>query len=97
MFSVKTRARKKGLAFDLTEEDINIPSHCPVLGIPLFHKRGKGTGPHDNSPSLDRIIPEKGYVKGNVIVVSSKANRIKSNATADEILAVGNFYKDLKQ
>ncbi len=48
-----------------------------------------------SSPSLDRIIPEKGYVKGNVIVVSNKANVIKNNATPEEIIAVGEFYKKL--
>ena len=48
-----------------------------------------------NSPSIDKIIPEKGYVPGNVIIVSMKANMIKSFATPDEIIKVGKFYKNL--
>ena len=94
--SSKSSAKLKGLPFDLEESDIVVPTHCPILGIEL--KLGTaGTGAcRDAAPSLDRIIPEKGYVKGNVVVVSFRANRIKSNATADEILAVGKFYKDLK-
>ncbi len=40
---------------------------------------------YDDSPSLDKIIPKLGYVKGNVWVVSNKANRIKSNATIEEL------------
>ena len=44
----------------------------------------------DNSPTLDRIVPELGYIKGNVWVICQLANRIKTNATADQILAVAN-------
>ena len=95
VLSTRARAKKLSVPFDLVEKDIVIPSHCPILGIPLAHSRGNGTGPKDNSPSIDRIVPEKGYVRGNVVVVSFRANRIKSNATPDEILAVGNFYKEL--
>jgi hypothetical protein len=55
-----------------------------------------GSGILPDSPSLDRVIPELGYVQGNVIWVSHRANSIKQNATAEEILAVGQFYKNLK-
>ena len=81
----RQRARKKSLPFSLTEEDIVIPDTCPVLGIQLFSGEGVMC---DNSPNLDRIIPEKGYVPGNVRVISQRANRIKSNATAEEIRLV---------
>jgi hypothetical protein len=86
------RAKEKQLPFDLQEGDIMVPEICPVLGIQL--KTGEGNI-CDTSPSLDRIVPGKGYVKGNVIVVSSKANLIKSNATPEEIIVVGEFYKKL--
>ena len=49
----------------------------------------------DNSPTIDRIVPELGYVKGNVVVVSAKANRIKNDATITEILSVYNYYSSL--
>lgn len=42
----------------------------------------------DRKPSLDRVVPSLGYVKGNVRVISFRANRIKSDATADELRAV---------
>lgn len=77
------RAKRFGLPFDLTEDDIEIPEVCPVLGVPLQR------GHLDYAPSLDRTIPERGYVRGNVIVVSALVNRIKSNATADQILKTG--------
>ena len=89
---VKQSARIKGLAFNLTKEDIVIPDMCPVLGIPLFKDGTKGA----NTPSVDRIKPELGYVKGNILVVSLLANRIKTNATAEQILAVGKFYAELE-
>src|SRR5208283_2776809 len=83
----KRRAKKYGLDFNLELEDIVIPEVCPALGIPLFSgglSEGKRMqGP--NSPSLDRVDSSKGYVKDNVRVISWRANKIKSNATADEL------------
>ncbi len=77
----RKRAEAKGIPFDLSVEDISIPSHCPVLGMPLVFATGQ---PRDNSPTLDRVVPELGYVRGNVAVISFRANTIKLNGTADE-------------
>ncbi len=79
----RTRARDKNLAFELRLEDIIIPEACPVLGIPLIFGLA-GRGKSDNSPSLDRLRPELGYVKGNVRVISMRANWVKSNGTIRE-------------
>lgn len=79
----KDRSSNKGVPFDLVVEDIQIPTHCPYLGIPLVTYVGKGRG-HLDAPSLDRIDPTKGYVRGNVEVISYKANMIKSFGTAEE-------------
>jgi hypothetical protein len=81
----KSRAVKKGIDFDLTVEDIIIPDICPVLGIPLFMGTKKR---HDNSPSLDRIDNSKGYVKGNVRVISWRANHLKSDSNIQELRKV---------
>lgn len=67
---------------------------CPALGIELSLS-STGRGPNFNSPSIDKIIPALGYIKGNVIWVSHLANTIKTNATPDQICAVGEFYKKL--
>lgn len=88
----KGRAKAKGIPVDITEADIRIPSVCPVLGIPLFKGTGKLT---DNSPTLDRIDSTGGYTKDNVLVVSARANRIKSDATIEELLKVAIFYFQL--
>ena len=79
----KMRSKAKGLNFNLDLDDIIIPEFCPVFGIKL--EKAKTKGPQDSSPSLDRIRPHLGYVKGNVWVISNKANIMKSNATVDEI------------
>lgn len=78
----KESAKKRGLDFDIDLSDIMVPEICPILGLPL--KRGKGRRHHE-SPSLDRIDSSKGYVKGNVWVISWRANCIKSNATLQEL------------
>lgn len=83
ILTVKSRAKAKGIPFTITVDDITIPSHCPVLGIELV--KGTGRGPKENSPSLDRFDPTLGYVPGNVYVISARANKIKSDATIDEL------------
>jgi hypothetical protein len=92
----RARAKRAGLPFTITRKDIIIPSHCPILGIPLFKVTGKQGG-GDNSPSLDRIRPELGYVPGNVIVISMRANRIKSDATIQELRDIASFYATLRR
>lgn len=90
----RSRARRAGLDFNLTLEDIVIPSHCPVLGIELISNgyqpgirggTGVGRGIHPHAPTLDRINPRIGYVKGNVWVISWRANKIKADATLEEL------------
>lgn len=81
--AAKCRAKRDGLVFSLTREDINIPSHCPILGIPLKHNIGSGF--HNDSPSLDRIHNSKGYSKDNVRVISNRANLLKCDATLEEL------------
>jgi hypothetical protein len=77
----KCRAKKKGIDFDIVAEDIVIPTHCPILNIPLI----VGGDSKSNSPSLDRIDVNKGYIKGNIRVISNKANACKSDLTLEEI------------
>lgn len=88
----KSRAKKQNIVFNLDPEDIIIPKFCPVLGIPLF--RGSGVI-SDNTPSLDKIIPSLGYIKGNVVVISYKANRIKSDASYEDIQKVAEWLKQI--
>jgi hypothetical protein len=88
--SAKTRAKKRGLEFNLELEDIVIPEYCPILGLKL--KQGGFNSP--NSPSLDRVDNSKGYIKGNVKVISHRANSIKRDATLEELQAICEYMKN---
>lgn len=79
------RARTDTLPFALEWRDIETPDTCPILGLRLKYEAGQRD---DASPSLDKIIPSKGYVKGNVWVVSNLANRLKSDATSEQLMKV---------
>lgn len=89
----KSRAKKVGLEFNLDISDIVIPKLCPVLLIELI--RGRDTG-LDNSPSLDRIDNTKGYIKGNVHVISNRANTLKNNASVGELGLIYKYFKGLE-
>lgn len=82
-----SRAKKKGIPFNIEVSDIIVPKTCPVFGVPLERSEGS-KGATDNSPTLDKIIPELGYVKGNICVISWKANRLKSNGTLEDFLKI---------
>jgi hypothetical protein len=81
-FRAKQRAAKYGYDFNLEVSDIVIPKICPVLEVPIEI----GTkDSYEYSPSLDRIDNSKGYIKGNVWVISKKANSMKNSATPEEL------------
>jgi hypothetical protein len=90
--SAKQRAKDKGLEFNLEVDDIIIPRFCPILGVRIT--RYIGMGKVDSNPSIDRINNDFGYVKGNVMIISEKANRMKNNASIDELVA---FSKNIKR
>ena len=87
----RQRAEKLGVPFKITVEDIVIPRVCPVLGIPLM-PGSLTNGPF--SPTLDRLVPELGYVPGNIHVISAKANTAKNNLTLHECELLFNWYHD---
>jgi hypothetical protein len=80
----RARATRAALPFDLAIEEVVIPAICPVLGIPL----SVGKGRHANSPSLNRIVPSLGYVTNNVMVISDRANRLRSDHSAAELVSL---------
>lgn len=86
--NAKNRAKKKGIEFNLDLKDIIIPTYCPVLGILIDTKSSENA---DNCPSLDRVHPSLGYIKGNVNVISNRANRIKNDATGDELRKIADY------
>lgn len=85
----KRRAQEKGLDFDLTVDGLTWPDTCPVLGITLTYNGAEST--RDTRASLDRIDCTKGYTMDNVRVISQRANRIKSDATAEELRKIAAY------
>jgi hypothetical protein len=89
--NAKKRAKYKNLPFNITIEDIVIPDVCPVLGIPI--KLGNSLEERNSSPSLDRIIPELGYVKGNIKIISFKANSLKKDGSVEDFEKIIKYIK----
>ena len=85
------RALKKGIEFNIEISDIVIPEICPILGLPI---KKAIDGNRDLSPSLDRIDNTKGYIKGNIQVISFKANNMKCTANDEELINFANWVKD---
>lgn len=83
--AARQRSKKNNIEFSITEADVARRESCPITGIILNFLSTKQC---DESPTLDRIDPAKGYVPGNGWVVSGRANRIKSNATAEELFKI---------
>ena len=84
----KANAKSINKPWDIEFGDLDFPTHCPILGIELdyFAERTQ-----ENSPSFDCVDPTKGYVVGNVFVISWRANRIKNDGTAQEHRAIAAF------
>ena len=86
--AAKKRAKIKNLDIDITEDDFDIPEFCPILGIKLSPVRSKD---RIYSPSIDRRDNSKGYIKGNIAIISWKANKMKSDMTLAEVEALYNY------
>lgn len=82
--TARKRARAKDREFTIKIEDIEMPKDglCPILGVPLKKHRGKM---ERHTPSLDRIDQDKGYVPGNVRVISWWANYLKETLTVEQL------------
>jgi hypothetical protein len=87
--SVRVRAKKQNVPFLLNVDWLisEMPTHCPVLNIKLK----RGSEDFDCSPSIDRLIPELGYVPSNCRIISQRANQIKSNASPEELRLVADW------
>jgi hypothetical protein len=98
MCKAKDRSKNKNLAFDLDLEYLLsiATDECPVFGTKFIWGRHQGER-HRQTPSLDRVIPEYGYVKGNVVFISMWANMIKADATEKELYAVADWLHDKRK
>ena len=77
-------AKRRGIHFDLKYTDFELPEYCPILGIKIEYGAGSdGNAP--NHASLDRIDNTKGYIPGNVMIVSRLANAMKNEASFEQL------------
>jgi hypothetical protein len=85
------KCREQGIPFDITADDLMpVPLKCPALGFKLdWYKDGRGGS--DDSPSIDRLVPNLGYVAGNVTIISCRANRIKNDSNLSELKRVADW------
>lgn len=88
--AAKHRAKIKGVPFNITWKDLNLIWTCPVLNIPIFSDSLN----NQNAPSIDRLIPEKGYTKGNVRIISRRANTLKGDSTINEMELILKYMKE---
>ena len=88
---IKHKAKKYGNDFNLTLDDIKLPEKCPILNININYNNNKML---DNSPSIDKIDPPKGYTKGNIWIISKRANTIKNNASIEELKKLYTWMKN---
>jgi len=90
----RAEAKKREIPFEITFDDLEFPKKCPVLGVKLdYNLKGKR---NDNSPSIDRIDNTKGYIKGNVHIISWRANTLKSDASLVEMKLLFEYFLKLK-
>lgn len=91
----RNAALKKGIPFTINYEELNQPEFCPILGIKLNYGWG-GLNGHLRDPAkatIDKKIPKLGYIKGNVYIISWRANKLKSDMTLDELEKILNYLK----
>jgi hypothetical protein len=94
----KHRAKEKNLPFNLDLKYLESIStnECPIFKTTFDWGRDK-KGQGNERPSLDRIIPELGYIKGNVAFISMWANSIKQDATEKELYAVADWIHEKRK
>jgi len=85
---LRHRAKKRGWEFSITADDLELPEFCPVLGMKLVARKGIDARTSPCAPSVDRFDNSKGYIPGNVRVISARANVLKNDATLEEVRAI---------
>lgn len=87
--SAKGRAKRKGILFTITLEDIVIPDRCPVLGVEIVLERN-----HKYAPSIDQIVPGAGYTPENILIMSKRANLLKNDMSEEEAVMLAKWFEN---
>ena len=93
----RQEAEKENIPFTINFDELDRPEFCPVLGVKLNYACSTGTdGKQQRDPnkaSIDKVIPELGYIPGNVFVISWRANKLKSNMSINELEKILDYMK----
>jgi predicted Rdx family selenoprotein len=91
-FVSKTNSRRTGMIHTIEVSDIPSPEKCVYTGMILNYSPGrrKKHSEYQNTASIDRIDPRLGYIEGNIQIITMQANRMKNDATIEELI---NFAK----
>ena len=93
LYKAKGRAKKLGVPFNLKPEDVGEPpDYCPCCGVRM--QSGDENGGRRTAPTLDRLIPERGYVPDNVVYICWLCNTTKSDHGLDHLYRVADFFWD---
>jgi len=99
LYGIKNRAKRDGREFDLTLQflsDLEVKTpNCPILGMPLIYSGTRDDFVDPARAALDRIDNSKGYTMDNVHFISNRANKIKNDATPDELRMIANYIESL--
>lgn len=90
--SLKNRAKANGIPFNLEYEDIQWPEKCPVFDVVLQYDTIDKA--QNDSASFDKVIPELGYIKGNVRIISHRANWLKQDSTIQQLEKIIRYMKE---
>jgi hypothetical protein len=88
----KASAKTKGIDWTVQFGELEWPKECPILGLEIDYFAEER---QENSPSFDRIDPSRGYVAGNVRIVSWRANRIKNDGSAKEHRLIAEYLENI--
>lgn len=88
--AIRARCKERGIVCTITAAHLRplfaSATHCPVLGVPLNQRvNGVYVGHPAYHPTVDRLRPREGYVPGNIAILSARANRLKDDATLEEM------------
>jgi len=98
------RSRQRDLPFDADlftvewiMERLESGEPCPCCEKPFIVSPADRTPgqKHDQSPSVDRIRPELGYVVDNVAIICWRCNNLKRDATAGELQMVVDWIRSV--
>lgn len=87
-------AKRRGIPFTVKFDEIEQPTHCPIFGVELNYGWSGPNRRDPNKATFDKLIPELGYVPGNVFVISWRANKLKSDMSLVELEKIMKYIKE---